>query len=76
MAENNVVAISPHVDLPPEQILRLASEKRMSGVVVVGWLREQDENGGRFYFASSYGSPEAVVYALQHANARMLELSK
>jgi hypothetical protein len=73
---NNVVAISGEVPLPADQVLRLAAEREMSGVVVVGWLAEPDERGGRFYFASSYADAESVIYALQHANLRMLEASK
>lgn len=62
-------------DWPSEQVLRKAAEKDFTGVVVIGWLKEP-EDGKRFYVASSYGSADDVIYALQHANLFVLEHSR
>lgn len=70
---NNVHAING-ADLPPDQILRFALERRLRGVVVIGWGEEPDENGNLFYVASSYGADEKAIYALQHANQFVLDV--
>ena len=63
-------------DWPSEQILRKALDQAFSGVVIIGWLKEPDTNGKKFYLASSYGAAEPIIYAIQHANLTALEWSR
>lgn len=48
----------------PSQILEEASKHKFEGVTVVGWLKEPDEDGKRFWVSSSYGGNDSVCYSL------------
>lgn len=55
------------LDLPPERILRKATEAGLTGVVVVGY-----DADGDFYFASSYA--DGVLWLTELAKKKLLEI--
>lgn len=56
------------LDLPPERILRGASEADLSAVIVIGY----DKDGGE-YFASSIADGPEVLWALERAKLRLMQ---
>jgi len=68
--EGNV--IYPHwlskVDLPPERVLKSASEAEMSGVVVLGYTEDGDE-----FFASSIADGATVLWLLERCKKLLLD---
>jgi hypothetical protein len=57
------------LDIPAERVIKSAAELKFDGVVVVGYL----ENGD-FYFASSYADGGDVVWLLELAKKKLLEV--
>lgn len=55
------------LDLPPERILRKASEADLESVIVIGYDRDGNE-----YFASSVADGANVVWALERTKLRLL----
>lgn len=74
MAKNNVVRISG--DWTQEEILEAAMEQKFSHVMVIGWLEEPDETGKRFWISGTMEDIQSAVYAVQHANLKLLEWSR
>lgn len=72
--KNNVRAIHGG-DLPPDQILDYAKEADLGHVVVIGWRREPDEDGKKFYVAASMADADSAIYAIQQANLHVLRNS-
>ena len=73
MSNNTVVPIHG-ADWPVEQILDAAKDEDFESVVVVGWRKEG--TSPRFWLSSSLSSEAKVIYALQHANRLLLELTR
>lgn len=58
------------LDLPPDRILD-AAKGQMQGVVLLGW----DEDG-ELYFASTYADGGEVLWLLEKAKQRLLEIGE
>lgn len=69
-AEGNVepLGVVTRLDLDPGRVLAMA-EDQLEGVVVIGFDKE-----GEFYFASSYADGGDVIYLLEMAKKRLLEI--
>lgn len=57
------------LDLPPERILRAAADASLQSVIVIGY----DQDGGE-YFASSLASGPEVLWALERAKMKLLQI--
>lgn len=57
------------IDTPVESVMKVAADRGLSDVVVVGWDAE-----GEFYFASSYAAGPEVLWLLALAQKRLLEV--
>ena len=58
-----------YLDIPTERILRRAQEAGLSTAVVVGWAAD-----GGFYFASSAADGGDVLWLLELAKKKLLEV--
>ena len=58
------------LNIPAERVLRKAQEEKLSEVVVIGW----DEDG-EAYFASSVADGGEVLWMLELAKKRLLEVT-
>jgi hypothetical protein len=57
------------LDIPPERVLNSAKEANLENCVVIGW-----EKNGDFYFASSIASGPEVIWLLELAKKKLLEI--
>lgn len=57
------------LDLPPERILSAALERELTEVVVVGFDKE-----GEYYFSSSVADGGSVIWLLEMAKKKLLEI--
>lgn len=70
MTDNVVLFDWPtRLDLPPERVLGSAQTAGLEGVVVVGWLSD-----GEMWFGSSYAAGPEVLWLLELAKKRLLEI--
>jgi hypothetical protein len=58
-------------DLPADQVLTAAADK-LSGVVVIGYTKEDEEE----YFASSFASSEQILWLIERLKKYLLEVSQ
>lgn len=66
MTENILKLVQPTEPTPCDDVLREASDVKMTEIVIVGY----DGNGEFYYNASMAGAPEAI-YLLQRAIHKM-----
>lgn len=59
------------LDIPVERILRKATEAEMTTVVVMGW-----DKSGDLYFASSVADGGDVLWLMEQAKKRLLEIAE
>ena len=57
-------------DLPTERVLNAALAAGLKSAIVIGW-----DEGGEFYFASSVASGASVVWDMEVAKKKLLEMS-
>lgn len=71
MTNYNVVILPvvTTLDIPIERVLDGAKEAELKRVVVIGY-----KEGEEFYFSSSFSSGPEVVWLLEHAKKRLLEV--
>lgn len=71
MSEDNVVMYRgvTKLDLNPERVLRAALDASLKDAVIIGF----DEDGD-FYFASSKADGGLVIYLLEMAKKKLLEI--
>lgn len=58
------------LDLPPERVLKDALEQDLQGVVVLGYRKDGSE-----LFCSSYADGGTVVWMMERAKRKLLELA-
>ena len=70
---NNVVdlPVITTLDIPSERVLNSASKRGMDDVVVIGY-----DNDGEFYFASNKADRGTVIWLLELAKKKLLELDE
>lgn len=68
---DNVIPLGnvTRLDLPPDRVMDKAKENIGDGVVVIGW----DKEGG-VYFASSIADGSEVLWLMEIAKKRLLEI--
>jgi len=71
MTNYNVVILPvvTYLDIPVERVLDGAKKAGLEGVVVIGYKKDEE-----FYFSSSSSSGPEVVWLLEHAKKRLLEV--
>lgn len=69
MGEVVVLDVITRLDIPVDRVLEGAIEAEMNNIVVIGYDKSGDE-----YFASSYASGADVLWALERAKKRLLEI--
>lgn len=57
------------LDIPVERVLRKADEADLQSVVVIGY----DQNGDEYFASSVAGGPE-ILWALERAKLRLLQI--
>jgi hypothetical protein len=69
--KNNVVflGVVTTLDVPSQRVLDGAKEASLEDVVVIGW-----DEGGEFYFASSKANGAEVLWLLEKAKKKLLEI--
>ena len=70
MAEVVILDVVTRLDVPAERILSAAGEADLAAVVVVGRTE-----GGEFYFASSLADGGDVLWLLELAKKKLLEIA-
>ena len=69
MGEVIMLPVITRLDLPPERILAAATEDGLEQAVVIGTTKD-----GEFYFASSVADGGSVLWLLEIAKKRLLEI--
>ena len=59
------------LDIDPQRVLRIASEKNLTDVVIIGYDPE-----GHQYFASSVADGGAVLWMMEHAKLLLLKVAR
>ncbi len=59
------------LDLPPERILQCALDAKLDSAVVIGY-----DADGDFYFASTHADGGDVLWLMELAKKKLLELSE
>lgn len=69
--KDNVVELGcvTRLEIPAERILRAATKKGLSAVVVVGFTEDGEE-----YFTASYPDGPNVLWCLERAKLRLLNM--
>lgn len=57
-------------DIPTERVLRGALAENLKSAVVIGWTED-----GEFYFSSSVSNGPSIVWDLELAKKKLLEVS-
>lgn len=71
MSNVAVLNMVTRLPIPTERVLSSALENGMDTVVVIGWDNNKD-----FYFASSEPSGPEVVWLLEVAKKRLIEIAE
>lgn len=75
--KSNVVELDviTRLDLPPERVLKWALEEDLESVVIIGCRKNGHESKhGDEYFASSIAGGPEVVWMLERAKKKLLEM--
>jgi hypothetical protein len=71
MAEHLVFDGISRLDLPAERVLQAAIDARVETVVVLGY-----DADGEFYFASTKGDGGEVIWLMEIAKKKLLEMTE
>ncbi len=69
MGDVVILPVVTTLDIPAERVLTGAQTAKLRGTVVIGW----DEDGD-FYFASSYADGGTVLWLMEQAKRRLLDV--
>jgi len=58
------------LDLPPEKIITRAEQESFENVLIIGW-----RDDGSFYFSSSAADDGDVLYLLELAKKKLMEIA-
>lgn len=61
--------VTTTLDLPPEKIITRAEQESFENVIIIGWLDD-----GSFYFSSSAADGGDVLYLLELAKKKLMEI--
>ena len=59
------------LDIPPERILKGARDANLADVVIIGY-----DDDGQFYFASSTAKGPEVLWLMELAKTRLIEIAE
>lgn len=70
---NNVIPLGniTRLDLPTDQVLDAAKGSCSDGVVILGW-----DDDGNFYFSSSIADGGTVIWLMEMAKKKLLEVGE
>jgi hypothetical protein len=73
MGNNSNVVPFPGVtslDTPPERVLEVAAERELDEIVIIGCRKD-----GGFYFASSFADGGDVIWLLERAKHKLMQIT-
>jgi hypothetical protein len=70
LAQLVVLPVITSLNLPTERLLQAAMDHKLGSVVIIGY-----DTDGEFYFASSEASGPSVLWDLEMAKKKLLEVS-